>query len=174
MCDLKASPVLCVLQGTLQVDLPATLVFDYPTVSAISSYISHLVTPLATSALAQEQHVDGALLSQFVGDLRRLPKPAARLLPAAHGSGAALVGVMKMSSHTAAGDAVMVLPGRDASRRVPFNRWQPDQQDKVGNHKRASIKRSNLWSGSGWKTECCKHPELFSSRLQNLMDSAAA
>lgn len=44
---------------------------------------------------------------------------------------AALVGISALACRTAVGNAVMQLPGVDASRRVPFERWELGQQEQV-------------------------------------------
>ena len=50
--DLLRGCLLLLLQASLQVDLPATLVFDYPSSSAITAYVYNLLT-------AQQQQASG-------------------------------------------------------------------------------------------------------------------
>jgi hypothetical protein len=111
------------------------LVFDYPSVAAITS----LVASLGARGAA------GASPPSFddVSDDEACPDDTPAVLPplagAALGSGAAagqgarlLVAVLSFASRTAAGNAVLSLEGRDASRRVPFERWSGADVEQVG------------------------------------------
>lgn len=126
------------LQAELGLELPATLVYDYPTVAAISQYISSLIVPSAvTAAAAQHAHwQDKAALPRAAIE----PAAAAALVApqvgfglAAAGSGDesvffGVVGTASSTSHS----ALMVLEGHDATGKIPFNRWEVDGQEQVG------------------------------------------
>lgn len=42
-----------------------------------------------------------------------------------------VVGISGLACRTAAGNAAMHLPGTDASRRIPFERWAVEAQEQV-------------------------------------------
>lgn len=110
-------------------DLPATLVFDYPTVSAISSYISSIIASAAAHAAYSEEASEAE--SDVAAEGVVLFRPSVSLAADRYQAEAVLTAVTRLASRTAAGDAVMIMAGRDASRKVPFNRWQVDRQQQV-------------------------------------------
>lgn len=113
-------------------------VFDHPSVAAITSYISSLgmMQPAAAadgSDSDEDDEPQGVAASNTISPsgasgpvkLARAPALGADLQQAA------LVGISALACRTAAGNAVMQLPGVDASRRVPFERWELGQQEQV-------------------------------------------
>ncbi len=117
------------LQSKLDVELPATLAYDYPSVSAIASYVQSILAPLPEPFSDAAQADTSALIPATVSRARRLPAAA----PAVSGVSAqpSVVGIMALASRTAAGNCVFSLEGVDATRRVPFDRWAVDEQVKV-------------------------------------------
>jgi hypothetical protein len=105
-------------------------VFDYPSIDAITQYI----TSIAPSALAKEE--DEVIVSEeeeaaAVAALVPSRALAPRAAPAAGPEAAAVVvGVTALAQRTSS-DAVLSLEGKDASRRLPFSRWEVDRQLQV-------------------------------------------
>lgn len=110
-------------------------VFDHPSVTAISNYIATLGLP---SANAAGDFDDAGSLSEdafstvdyqlgTTADLQLARSPGV----AADATQAALIAIRGLACNTAAGNAVMHLPGVDASRRVPFSRWEVERQEQV-------------------------------------------
>lgn len=111
-------------QARLGVNLPATLVFDYPSVTAISSYISNM-TPLsavhaATAAAAAESTAAGALARPLAAPVA----PFATEEP--------MVGIVAAAMVTPAhNSSLFSLQGKDVAQRVPYERWDVDDQGQV-------------------------------------------
>lgn len=109
-------------------ELPPTLVFDYPSVAAITG----LVTSMGAGDAGDAGDADDAPLLSDSDDgaaVTTVPTSPARRLRAAGAT--QLVAVSAFACRTAAGDAVLSLRGRDASRRVPFERWSVDDAAEV-------------------------------------------
>jgi len=105
------------LEGRLQLQLPSTLVFDYPTVSALTSYISARV---AASRSAVAAAASEAAAPAAVQPLRQ-PLVAAQLPAAAlH---VALVAAVARAPAGISGDS---LGAADSIVPVPLSRWDPD------------------------------------------------
>jgi hypothetical protein len=111
-------------------------VFDHPSVTAISSYISALggaaVSAVATVISDDGDESDDAFSLQedqlsTAGSLQIARSPAVDSSTLQ----TPLIGISSMASKTAANNAVMHLPGVDASNRVPFNRWELEKQEQV-------------------------------------------
>jgi hypothetical protein len=104
-------------------------VFDYPSIDAITQYITS-IAPAALPEL-EEEYASEEEEDIPAAALRPSRALAPRAAPAAGAEAAAvLVGVMSLA-HRTSFDAVLSLEGRDASRRVPFGRWEVDRQLQV-------------------------------------------
>lgn len=121
---LLSLPSLCHLQ-----------VFDHPSVTTISSYISTLggaaVSAMATVSFDDgDESEDAASMQEYqlatAGSLQIARSPAA-----SSALQTAFIGISSLACKTAANNAVTHLPGTDASRRVPFNRWELEKQEQV-------------------------------------------
>lgn len=108
-------------QSTLQLDLPSTLVFDYPTVSAISSYVCNLGIDAGVTSDQQLPGDDYDVAAS--ASAAPLPRGVAGAGSAQVVAGIRQVAVAAFACRTAAGNAVLSLEGRDAAARVPFERW---------------------------------------------------
>ncbi len=98
--SLGATELQQSLADTLGIELPSTLVFDYPTVNAMAEF---LAGRLSSTAAAE-------------GSPRALPGAVGLASGPAAGSAVAIVGA-------AGHDELGPLAGRDASARVPYARW---------------------------------------------------
>jgi hypothetical protein len=132
-------------------------VFDHPSIADISSYISTLRGAAASAAANVisddgDESDDGFSLQEYqlatAASLRvaRAPAIASSTLQTP------LVGISGMASKTA-NNAVMHLPGVDASNRVPFNRWELEKQEQVS---------AGTWPHVGHRT--CPHVRHRNSR----------
>ena len=101
------------LESRLGLELPSTLVFDYPTVAAIAGYVS-------ISLAAAEPAAEAA-----PGDGTSLAPAAADLAPAA--AGGMLVAVSGMATRSPAG-ALEAPAMPDAMAAIPISRWEADLQ----------------------------------------------
>ncbi|MEZ4867749.1 MAG: type I polyketide synthase [Caldilineaceae bacterium] len=74
MDSLTAVELRNKLQSTLGLTLPATLLFDYPTLESLVDYLARnlLVEPAATNSPAVEEHLDDEL-GAFLADIALLP-----------------------------------------------------------------------------------------------------
>lgn len=110
-------------------------VFDHPSVTAISNYIATLGLPSADTAGVSDDDDVPSEGASSTADYQLGTTAALQLVRApgvaAPTSQAALIGIRSIACNTAAGNAVMQLPGVDASRRVPFSRWEVERQDQV-------------------------------------------
>jgi hypothetical protein len=105
-------------------------VFDYPSIDAITQYITS-IAPAALPDLEEEYASEEEEITAAALRPSRALAPVARAAPAAGAEAAAvLVGVMSLAHRTSC-DAVLSLEGKDASRRVPFGRWEVDRQLQV-------------------------------------------
>lgn len=123
-------------------------VFDHPSVTAIASFISSLPGSAGAAAAAasegyEEEETDVVAAADL--PLARPPAAGMAVQPAASQQ---LVGISSLACKTAASNAVMRLPGVDASRRVPFNRWDVDRQEQVG-RERGKIRSARPNAGVG-------------------------
>ena len=127
-------------------DLPGTLVFDYPTTAAIAAYITSKLAAAAALAAPPTSSADTAEHGRFhlqqghmahaggVGLVSGLPAPSAAtvrpavVLEAVRGR---LSGTPGAETHAgdplAGGLAELAEPRRDAVCRVPLDRWDADQ-----------------------------------------------
>jgi hypothetical protein len=101
------------LESRLGLELPSTLVFDYPTVAAIAGYVS-------TSLAASEPAAEAAPANGM-----SLAPTAADLAPGAAGS--MLVAVSGMATRSPAG-ALEAPAMPDAMAAIPVSRWEADLQ----------------------------------------------
>lgn len=110
-------------------------VFDHPSVSAIASYITTLgLSTASTSADAavsssEDEEDDSEAPATTVvaaAQLTRFLQPGDSTQQQTM-----LFGISSVASRTAAGNAVLALPGVDASRRLPFERWELKRQEQV-------------------------------------------
>jgi acyl carrier protein len=101
------------LSQTLGLELPSTLVFDYPTVSAISRYVITKLEPAGASLTRAEATLDSVL----------------QALDTRH----PVIGVSALSTRTHE-DILKQLQPADAPRRVPLMRWDVDAGGGVGLH----------------------------------------
>lgn len=108
-----------ILQVALRAELPATLVYDYPTVSAIIDYVSTRTTDHSAAESTAVRHVAAIDTEPFV---HRGPTGRSATLPA--------LALTALASRTSK-DAVTDLAGRDTSTRVPFSHWDMDAQQEV-------------------------------------------
>jgi hypothetical protein len=109
----------------LNMQLPSTLIFDYPTVTSVSGFLS--------SKLAAAQAA--AAPSAAPSAAARIPRPVAA--PAAAGAlstaPAATVSIRRtllwplMATQDSPSIASISLPQHDAVQAVPANRWSPDE-----------------------------------------------
>lgn len=109
-------------------------VFDHPSVAAITSYISSLgiaAGRVATAVDSSDDESDGTDRTHDMELVTSAKVLLSRSLAVPDGSQATLIGISSLASKTAASNTVMKLPGVDASRRVPFSRWELDKQDQV-------------------------------------------
>jgi len=103
--------------------LPPTLVFDHPTTSAITAYIS---SRMPAPAAARDTPVGAAAV--FPGAVL-LDGALASFPLAAKQQGA--IAVLASALRTAGNNSVLSLNGVDCTARVPFNRWDVDAQQQV-------------------------------------------
>jgi hypothetical protein len=109
----------------LNLQLPSTLIFDYPTVSSVTGFLStKLATRQATATAAAAPAAAAARVP------KPLAAPAAALPPAAGGAvsirGTLLWPLMAAQDSSAAVPS-LVLPQQDAIQAVPVSRWNPDE-----------------------------------------------
>lgn len=121
-------------------------VFDHPSVMAITNYISTLGVAAAGTAAAAamaDSDDDDSESASSIADYHKGTSPALQLarfpVAAAAVPQAALIGISSLACKTAAGNAVMWLPGVDASSRVPFDRWEVERQEQVSAPERVGI-----------------------------------
>jgi hypothetical protein len=104
-------------------ELPATLVFDFPTVAAISDLVASKRHSIASHG---EPGPHAAADSAAGGPAAGMPAPwASRVVtgrPSAAGQGRPLA-VLAAASRTGGDGAVLSLEGREAVGTVPFERW---------------------------------------------------
>jgi len=101
------------LSQTLGLELPSTLVFDYPTVSAISRFVITKLAPAGASLTRAEATLDTVLQASYT----RHP----------------VIGVSALSTRTYE-DILKQLQPADAPRRVPLMRWDVDGDADIGLH----------------------------------------
>lgn len=125
--------------SVLTCDSCAAQVFDHPSVKAITSYISTL--GLASAGTPADVLVDSdddtesesalSTVDYQLGAAQTLQQLARSPAAALTAPQASLIGISSLACKTAAGNAVMRLPGVDASSRVPFCRWEVERQEQV-------------------------------------------
>jgi len=108
------------LEGRLGMQLPSTLVFDYPTISAISGFI-------ADSLEAAEPAVEGTAGAAVV-DADYLLAEAGQLAVMPSGSGSGLLAVSGMASRSPAGALEAPCQLADAMSAILVSRWEADLQ----------------------------------------------
>lgn len=109
----------------LNLQLPSTLIFDYPTVTSVSGFLSTKLAPAQATAAP----------SAAASATARVPRPVA--VPAAAGAGSAapaatvsIKGTLLwplMAAQDSTSIASIPLPQRDTIQAVPANRWNPDE-----------------------------------------------
>jgi acyl carrier protein len=122
------------LERRAGMELPSTLVFDYPTVNALAAYLAlklpSIGTPAPADADAQQQALVAAAGDSFYHDhgdefVPSQLQPAAPRPPAQR-----LVGISELVSRSA-GDALLQLCPSDQPRPVPVERWDAEAQAEL-------------------------------------------
>ncbi len=109
------------LESKLGLQLPATLVFDYPTVNALADLLYPKLAVAAAAATVEQQ-----LEVIHSHETASLPATTLRLVPhQGAGNGPALV-VMTAMVIRSSQDAISSIPGSDAVRLIPLERWDAD------------------------------------------------
>lgn len=111
-------------------------VFDHPSVTAIASFISSLPSSTVAAAAASEDYEEEEETDVVAAADLPLPRPLPAGMAVQSAASQQLIGITSLAYKTAACNAVMRLPGVDASRRVPFNRWDLSSQEQVGRVRR--------------------------------------
>ncbi|KAL4451846.1 hypothetical protein ABPG75_007508, partial [Micractinium tetrahymenae] len=111
------------LEAKLGLELPGTLVFDYPTVAAIARHVATLLPPAGGVTSAAEEDFLSSLLDDAFAE------PLAAFDLAAHGSmGSTAVAVSAVVARQPAGIMAGGDPtSRDALAPVPLGRWDLDR-----------------------------------------------
>ncbi len=117
--SLGATELRNALQRVTGVALPATLVFDHPTVAALTT---HIVTLLASLGSASGGRAEVVIREEASPFLRSLTTGQAKAEPLA---------VMASDMRLPCG-AVMTLRAVDASAVVPLQRWDVEAQRGIG------------------------------------------
>jgi len=128
------------------VELPSTLVFDYPTVNALSGFLAGKLTSSSASAAAGEadkeyeeiKHTGGESMSLFADNDYYYSYDSAGPVAAVPGgssglwqpTGPQLVGVSSLCARSS-GDALLQLPPADCSTPVPLDRWDVEAQAEL-------------------------------------------
>ena len=111
------------LEGKFGLQLPATLVFDYPSVNALADLLYPKLA-VATAAAAAEQQLE--VIHQHDSDHALMPATALTVVPEqGASSSAALVAVTTIVTRSPQ-DAVGSLTGTDAVAKIPLERWDID------------------------------------------------
>jgi len=101
------------LEARLGIELPGTLVFDYPTISAIARHVSTLIAPAGTaSPSAAAGGADAAFLSSLLDAFVMQTGSFLDLMPAGSSSGSATVAVCAVAVRQPAG----IMAGGDPTR----------------------------------------------------------
>ncbi len=116
------------LEAAFGVTLPSTLAFDYPTATALATYISSLITPpseQATTADSNAPRSDPHALAHIPHGLDLLMDGPAHRADA-------VVGVESMTHSHPGGVEVKIDKVGDASGLVPLARWDVESQPPIG------------------------------------------
>jgi len=105
------------LEGRMGLQLPGTLVFDYPTVSALSE---HLHSQIPDDVAEDEQRIENILTSSYNDSSAFGPQKQLATLGNAASSTLALLG---LSARSATPGAILSTTGVDAITPVPLERW---------------------------------------------------
>ena len=119
------------LQSQLGLQLPSTLVFDYPTVTALVDFLCpQLQWSLPEVATAQHSHSSSETqpADMDVAPAGALQQPTAKT-PAAQGMYAAPIGVVAIESRCPQ-NALDSISGIDTAAVIPLSRWDADAQDR--------------------------------------------
>ena len=119
------------LQSQLGLELPSTLVFDYPTVTALVDFLCpQLQRVLPEVATAQHSHGSSETLAadRDLAPARVLQQPA-ETAPAAQGMYAAPVGIVAIEARCPQ-NAFDSISGTDTAAVIPLGRWDADAQDR--------------------------------------------
>ena len=117
------------LEGQLGLPLPATLVFDYPTVSAMADLLYPKLA-LATAAATAEEQIEQMHRAEASDNTLPLPIAALQLVPSSSPSSTSLVAVSAMVTKAPA-DAMSTLSGIDAVDLIPLERWDIEASGAV-------------------------------------------
>ena len=124
------------LQNQLGLELPSTLVFDYPTVTALVDFLCpQLQRAVPAVATAQISGTDTeATVSVDMAPARMLHAPAA-----AEQGPAASTAVMAMEVRCPH-NALDTISGRDSASVIPLGRWDADVQDRHVSMQQGSVR----------------------------------
>ena len=113
------------LESRLGLQLPATLVFDYPSINALADLLYPKLA-VATAVAAVGQQMD--IIHQHEAQHTSMPATTLTLVPQQGvGNGSRLVAMTAMVTRSPH-DAVVSLGGVDAVGRIPVERWDLDLQ----------------------------------------------
>lgn len=122
------------LEQATSTELPSTLVFDYPTIAAISNLVTSLLPhSLASSGADLQESVSDSLQATSSSD----PLPNGLLQPL-QGMQQHAVGVMSLAMRSP-GDALDGLVQQDCSSVIPASRWDAEAAHSRGNPVRFSV-----------------------------------
>ena len=125
------------LQSQLGLQLPSTLVFDYPTITALVDFLCPQLQR-AVPAVATAQ-ISGTAAEATVS----VDTTPARLLHAAGKGPAASIAVMAMEVRCPE-DALDSTSGRDSVSVVPLGRWDADVQDRHVHMQQGSVRFASM------------------------------
>lgn len=131
-------------------ELPSTLVFDYPTVAALTSF---LAGKLVATAPAKASRADkGSLLFSETEEANGLPL---ELVPGTAGAPAAshLVGISELIVRSS-GSALLQSDPSDQSRPVPLDRWDVETQAELCSGIPVQVRGSRQTPGSEGPSSC--------------------
>ena len=124
------------LQSQLGLQLPSTLVFDYPTVTALVDFLCPQLQR-AVPAVATAQILGSITEATVSVDVAPARMPHA---PAAAGKGPSACIVMMAMEVRCPQDALNTISGRDSVSLIPLSRWDADVQDRHVSVQQGSVR----------------------------------